>query len=524
MYVTRNKKVVGSKVYTSTLLVEGYREGKKVKHRTISNLSSWPKELVEEFELLLRGGKVTKLEDLRYGQGKSCGALIAIYEVCKRLGILRAMGKSKKAQLAILMIMGRILTQGSRFHLVRSWSKDEAIEEVLKIKYFDEDNLYGALSWLSENQTQIENKLFKYRNKGGVSDIFLYDVTSSYLEGMKNELAEFGYNRDGKRGKKQIVIGLMTDKNGYPVSIEVFKGNTQDPQTVLSQLRKLKSRFGIRRVVFVGDRGMIKRAQIEDINEFKWNFITAITKSQMRKLVKIGVIQMGLFEEELAEVEHEGFRYIIRRNPERAKEVAANRESRQKYIINYVDKKNLYLQEHKKASVEIALRDTNKEVEKRKLTGIIEVKIESRQLVFSINKESLGEAERFDGCYVIKTDVSGLDKETIHKRYKDLSQVERAFRTIKTTFEEIRPIFVRKELETRGHVFICMLAYMVIKYTWDKLNHLGFTQGFIFQSLDRIQYVSYKFQNRIIKVLPNELLEHQRLILDELQINLPQRL
>jgi len=303
---------VGSKVYTSTLLVEGYREGRKVKHRTISNLSSWPKELVEEFELLLKGGKVTKLENLRYGQGKSYGALIAIHEICKRLGILKAVGESRKARLAILMIMGRILTQGSRLHIVRGWSKDEAIEEVLGIKYFDEDDLYEALDWLSENQEGIEDKLFKSRNRGEISDIFLYDLTSSYLEGTKNELADFGHNRDGKRGKKQIEIGLMIDKEGNPVSIEVFRGNTQDPQTVVSQLKKLKSRFGVKRVIFVGDRGMIKRTQIEDINEFKWNFITSITKPQMRKLVNDGVIQMGLFDDKLVEIEHEGIRYIIR--------------------------------------------------------------------------------------------------------------------------------------------------------------------------------------------------------------------
>ena len=347
---------------------------------------------------------------------------------------------------------------------------------------------------------------------------------------MENELAEFGYNRDGKKGKNQIVIGLMTDKNGYPVSVEVFKGNTQDPKTVLSQLKKLKLRFGIKRVVFVGDRGMIKREQIENITEFKWNFITAITKSQIRKLVNDGIIQMGLFDEKLAEVEYEGFRYIIRRNPKKAREIAVSRESRIQYIIRYVDKKNLYLSEHKRASVEVAVKDINKEIQKRKLVGVMDVKVKGRHLDFFINKGSLDKAEKFDGCYVIKTDILDLDKEMIHGRYKDLSQVEQAFRTMKTTLEEIRPIFVRKEPRTRGHVFICMLAYMVAKYTWDNLKQLGFTQDFIFHTLDRIQYISYKFfaesygQDRIIKVLPKDLSCHQKMILDELGIKLPQKL
>ena len=239
MYVIENKKRVKNKVYTSTLLVEGYREGGKVRHKTISNLSSWPKELVKELKLLLKGGKVMSLEDLRYGQGKSCGGLIVIYEICERLGILKALGRTRKAQLSLLLIMGRILTQGSRLHLV-SWSKDEAIEEVLKVKDFDEDDLYDTLDWLSDNQEKIEDKLFRHRKTGEISDIFLYDVTSSYLEGEKNELAAYGYPRDKVKGKKQIVIGLMMDKDGYPISVEVFKGNTQDPKTVLNQLKKLK--------------------------------------------------------------------------------------------------------------------------------------------------------------------------------------------------------------------------------------------------------------------------------------------
>lgn len=529
MFIHRNTKRVktkkGWKEYHSILLLESYREGKQVKHRTISNLSSWPEGLVNEFELLLKGGKVVELNDLRHGQGKSCGALIVIYEICKRLGILNAIGGTRKGILVIIMIMGRILAQGSRLHISNLWSKDEAIEEVLKIKHFDEDDLYEALDWLSDNQEKIEDKIFRHRNKNWkISDIFLYDVTSSYLEGEQNELAGWGYNRDKKKGKKQIVIGLMTDKEGYPVTIEVFKGNTQDTETVISQLKKLKTRFGVKRVVFVGDRGMIKKSQIEKINGFKWNFITAITKPQIRRLVKAGVIQMGLFDDKLAEVEHEGIRYIIRRNPERAREMEENRKSRLEYVIKKINKKNGYLNKHKKASEDVALKDINKEINKRKLNKIIEVKIKGRQLEFFINEEAMGEVSKFDGCYVIKTDVLDLNKEDIHSRYKDLTQVERAFRTMKTALEEIRPIYVRKEKRTRGHVFICMLAYMVIKYTWDRLKHTGFTQDFIFQTLDRIQYTSYKFQDKVIKVLPKDLLQHQKLIIDTLEINLPQQL
>ena len=523
MYVIENKKRVKNKVYTSTLLVEGYREGSKVRHKTISNLSSWPKELVKELKLLLKGGKVMSLEDLRYGQGKSCGGLIVIYEICERLGILKALGRTRKAQLSLLLIMGRILTQGSRLHLV-SWSKDEAVEEVLKVKDFDEDDLYDTLDWLSDNQEKIEDKLFRHRKTGEISDIFLYDVTSSYLEGEKNELAAYGYPRDKVKGKKQIVIGLMMDKDGYPISVEVFKGNTQDPKTVLNQLKKLKYRFGVKRVIFVGDRGMIKSEEIKEISEFKWHFITAITKPQVKTLIKEGVIQIGLFDEELAEARDKEYRYIFRRNPDRAKEIALNRASKLEYIEKKISWKNGYLLEHRRASVEVALRDVKRVIEKLKLTEIVDVEIEGRQLKLSVDEERLEEVSRLDGCYVIKTDVFDLDKEIIHDRYRDLSKVEEAFRQMKRALEEIRPIYVRKEKRTRGHVFVCMLAYMVVKYMWDELKGLEFTERFIFNTLEKIEYAVYKIKDKEVKMVPYKLLSHQQQILNKLGIKLPHRL
>lgn len=527
MYIMRNVKRIKNEVYTSTLLVKGYRENGKVKHKVISNLSSWPEELVEEFELLLKGNKVSdlnKLERLKYSAGKSCGGIITIYDICRRLGILKALGNTKRARLAILLIMGKILTQGSRLYLV-SWSKNQAIEEVLNIKQFDEDDLYDVLDWLSDNQERIEDKLFRYRNKEKeVSDIFLYDVTSSYLEGEKNELAAYGYNRDKKKGKKQIVIGLMLDKDGYPISIEVFKGNTQDPKTVLNQLKKLKYRFNVKRVIFVGDRGMIKSSEIEDIGTFKWHFITAITKVQIRTLLKNGTIQMGLFDEELAEARDDEYRYIFRRNPDRAKEIAMNRNSKLKYIEEKVSQKDRYLLEHKRASEGVALRDINKVIEKLKLRDIIDIRIDGRQLKLSVNKERLEEVSEFDGCYVIKTNVFDLDKEVIHNRYKDLSKAEYAFRTMKTALEEVRPIYVRKEKRTRGHIFVCMLSYMVVKYIQDNLKQTGFTERFIFNTLDKIQYIVYRIKDKTVKILPYELLPHQQLIMDRLRIKLPSKL
>jgi transposase len=306
----------------------------------------------------------------------------AIYQLCKHNGIEKALGKTRQGRLSLVQIMGRILCQGSRNYIANQWSEDQAIEEVLGIRIGKEDNLYDNLIWLSENQEAIEDKLFKIRNKTKETGcVYLYDVTSSYFEGQKNEYAEYGYNRDKKRGKKQIVIGMLCDSEGYPVSVEVFKGNTNDTTTVHSQLQKLKNRFKASKVVFVGDRGMIKSGSIDDITEEKWHYITAITRQQIQTLLDQCTIQMELFTEELIEVEvrtkvktgdkqdkqeekEDNYtRYILRRNPVRAEEIRSNRKERIEKIKTFVQEKNTYLQEHPKAKATCALKDVNAKIE-----------------------------------------------------------------------------------------------------------------------------------------------------------------
>ena len=525
MYIQRNTKRVKDKVYHSVLLRNSYRKNGKNKHKTISNLSSWPEELINQFEKLLKTGKVTKLEDLTYKQGKAYGAIKVIHEIAKILGIKKALGNSKQSLLCLMMIAGRILTGGSRLHLC-NWAKDEAIEEVFKISNFNENNLYNALDWLCDNQKKIENKLFKLRKSTKIKEVFLYDVTSSYLEGEHNELANWGYNRDKKSGKKQIVIGFLTDENGVPISVEVFKGNTQDPKTVLSQLKKLSEQFGVERVVFVGDRGMIKSGQIEEINEMKYNYITAITRPQIQKLITDDILQLGLFDKNLCEVEYNNIRYILRKNPIRKKEIEENRNEKIKHIIEKIKKKNQYLLEHPKASVECGIKEINKFIGKLKIKGIVELKSVYRKIIYDINKKILKEKSLLDGCYAIKTDIPSnlIKKEIIHSRYKKLSEVEKAFRTMKTGLLEIRPLFLRKESRTRGHIFICMLSYMITKHIWDKLKHLNIQQELIFRTLDRIQYISHTFENKNIKILPNEYSEIQSNILRQLKIKLAHQL
>ncbi len=349
------------KTYTRHLLRETYREDGKVKHRTIANISHCADEEVEAIRLALRhksdlAALIADVADGSLVQGPSVGAVLVVHEIAKEIGIVKALGSSREGKLALWQVIARVIDQGSRLSAVRLASEHAACD-ILGLGSFDEDDLYVNLDWLSEKQAVIENRLFRALDNDGESGLYLYDVTSSYFEGMHNALAAFGYNRDGKSGKKQIVIGLLCNGAGVPLSIEVFPGNTQDPKTVASQVRKVAARFGGGSVTFVGDRGMLKSQQIEDVIDHGFHYITAITKPQIDGLIKQGVIDMSLFDDTLAEVTtDDDVRYVLRRNPIRAAEIDASREDKLASLRRFVAKQNTYLAEHPRATVEAALR------------------------------------------------------------------------------------------------------------------------------------------------------------------------
>jgi len=485
MYVdTSTVHTSTGKSYTRHLLRESYREEGKVKHRTVANLSSCTPEEIEALRLAL-GHKqdlstlVRLKDDLQLEQGLSVGAVWTVYAVARRLGIVDALGSTRAGKLALWQVMSRVIDQGSRLSAVRLAGSHAACD-VLNLTKFNEDDLYNNLDWLRENQERIEDRLFEERKgkkrKQGEQQLFLYDVTSSYLEGTENELSAFGYNRDKKKGKRQIVIGLLCDEAGIPLSIEVFKGNTKDPQTVGAQVTKVVERFGGGKVTFVGDRGMIKSDEIEELNKAGFHYITAITKPQVKKLLRTGVIQMALFDQHLAEVETaEGIRYVLRRNPIRALEVAQTRQEKLRAVEEKVDEQNQYLAEHTRAHVEVAQRKVRKKIEQLKLLGWLSEGVNGRVISLEKDRAALAEEAQLDGCYVLKTDL-GKDvasKETVHSRYKDLARVEWAFRTSKTVSLEVRPVHVRTASHTRGHVFVVMLSYLIIAELvrcWQELD------------------------------------------------------
>ena len=524
MFIQRTQRKTKDKIYHSVVLLENYREGKKVKHRTIATLTKWPKDIVDDLDKLLKGKATTSIEDMKLSNGKSFGAIEVVRQVAKRLGIEQALGNSKQAKLAMVQIAGRIIAQQSRNYIANEWVLNQDVEGIFKVSSFNEDSLYANLDWLTENQQQIEKKIFKHRYKTSkVKEIFLYDVTSSYFEGTQNELAEYGYNRDKKKGKMQIVVGLMLDSYGYPLTIEVFEGNTSDTQTVTSQLEKLKEIFGIERVIFVGDKGMIKSGQIDEIisDHYKWDYLTTITKAQINTLINKGVFQLSLFEDKIIEIEGENKeRYILRKNKHRAHEIFLNREARIKKAIEFIHNQTIYLSEHPNAKIEVSMRKIDAKISQLKLKNIITVKLNEKVYFPNIDQQEVKKQGELDGCYVVKTSVPKEDLSTqiAHDRYKDLGLVEYAFRTMKTTMEELRPIFVRKEERTRGHVFVVMLAYMITKYISDQISHLDYTRKFAIESLDKIQYIEYVFKGKKINIRPTDLPAHTQKILQALNI------
>lgn len=485
LYIDSSTLVQNGKKYTRHLLRESFRENGKVKHRTIASLSRCSPEEIEAIRLALRHKKdlsqvtVFSKDSISLRQGLSVGAVWLVYDIARQLGIAEALGMSPSGKLALWQVMARVIDQGSRLSAVRLVSRHGACD-ILGLNQFNEEDLYQNLDWLCEKQSLVEDRLFKKLHGDEKPGLFLYDVTSSYLEGEQNELSAFGYNRDGKKGKRQIVIGLLCDEEGRPLSIEVFVGNTQDTKTFGSQVKKVANRFGGGEVTFVGDRGMIKGPQIEDLQSYakhQFHYITAITKPQIEKLLEKEIFQMDLFDEKLSEVISENVRYVLKRNPQRAREIQKSREEKYQSLLKEVQKQNIHLAAHSRAKGTVAFRKIQAKSKTLKISEWVQVTIQGREILIHQDKEALVIEARLDGCYALKTDLMDpkISKETIHDRYKDLAQVEWAFRSSKTAQLEMRPIYVRKESRTRGHALVVMLAYRIIQELAKRWHHLNVT-------------------------------------------------
>src|SRR5262250_729050 len=470
MYVDTSRITRGGNTYTRHLLRESYRAHGKVLHRTLANVSQCSAAEIEAMRLALRHKDnlehLGTLQDaITLKQGVSFGAVWTVYHIARRLGIAKALGTTREGKLALWQVVARVIDQGSRLSAVRL-ALSHAACDVLGLDAFDEEALYENLDWLAGAQAAIEDRHFAQRTKTTPVSLFLYDVTSSYLAGTHHALAAFGSNRDGKKGKMQIVIGLLCDEAGHPVSIEVFPGNTQDPHTFAAQLNKVKARFGVTEITFVGDRGMIKGQHIADLVQQGCHSITAITKPQIETLLRTGTLQMDLFDQELAEVlADEGIRYVLRRNPVRAQEVRETRQAKLATLQALVAKYNQYLTDHPRAKPQGAWQKLVARATTLRIADWVELTVAERAIMLTVLEDAQTEAAKLDGCYVLKTDLTPAQapKELVHDRYKDLASVEQAFRSCKTVHLEVRPIFLRLEALTRAHALVVMLAYQIIR-------------------------------------------------------------
>ncbi len=520
MHIQHSQKRVGDKVYASVVVRESYREDGRVKKRSIMNISDWTAEKIAAFDALLKDKPLVSSADLEIAGGKNFGASFVFSSLAKSLRLADALGSSRHGRLALMMAVLRPIKPVSKLGTV-AMAGNQAVEELLGISSFDEDDLYGALDWLQENQDSIEDALFKARG-GECRTLFLYDVTSSYLEGQQNELAKYGYNRDKKAGKKQIVIGLLKDEHGLPISVQVYEGNTLDHKTVSDQIKKLKERFGVKRVVMVGDRGMLKQAQIEELGAFEWNYITALTKPQLESLVEQGVIQLSLFDEQICEVEQAGRRLILRRNPKRAEESGTNRQSRLDKFFTLVRETNEKLARGLRADAQKSFQKISASVVRYNLEKFVSLSLNERYINATVDDAKVESATRLDGCYALVTDVAKKDctAETIHQRYKDLARVESAFRLLKSSLD-VRPMWHRRADRTRGHVFVAMLSLLLLEEFQRRIEKLETTTEAAIDALNNIQLTELKIGTDVVKKLPSKLRPDQSAILNALKLQLP---
>lgn len=487
MYIDDHSYIANGKPYRRVLLRHSYREGGKVKQKNIANITSCSEQEIQAIKFALKNKDnadfLRQMASAETSYWKKAGSVILLYQVIKELGIDQILGKSNQANYVFWQIMSRLIQPSSQLASVRL-AQQHCGCELIGIDEINELNLYDSLVWLHDNKDSIEKRLFVQRHKNHQSDcatLFLYDVSSSYLEGKHNELATWGYNRDKKKGKLQIVYGLLTDEQGYPLSVEAFEGNTKDTATVATQIKKIKDKFGCKRVVFVGDKGMIKQAEIDHLQEEGLNYITTITKPQISSLIREGTFQLELFTNDLIEVidKEQSVRYVLRKNEYRAAEMAENRKDKIEALKERVDNSNTYLQDHPKAALATQKKNIDAFISKLKMTtyaGLSGTE-EDHKLVLVINEKALEEIAKLDGCYAMKTDLMDskeTPKEEVHKHYKALAEVEWAFRTQKSQLK-IRPVFFRKAHRTRGHLMVCMFAYMIEKYLREKWKGLDIT-------------------------------------------------
>jgi hypothetical protein len=474
------ESVPNRKSHPTILLRESYRADGKVKKRTIANLTSWPEQLVEGLRTLLRGGiALARAEEaLTISRSLPHGHVAAVLGSAERLGLPKLLTERRGGpasrrfrDLVLALIVNRVIQPASKLATVRALNPETAassLGERLGLGEVAEREIYEALDWLLAQQERIENGLAKRHLEGGT--LVLYDVSSSYLEGRCCELARFGYSRDHRPDRLQIVYGLLCNRDGCPIAVEVFEGDTADPTTLASQVGKLKARFRLNRMVVVGDRGLITDARIrEDLGPAGLDWITALRAPQIKELADGGPLQLSLFDDrdlaEIASPDYPGERLIVCRNPLLAAERRRKRDAllaATERDLGRIRQAVLRKRAPLRGQAEIGLA-AGAVLDKHKMGKHIELTITDAGFSYCRKDDAIAAEARLDGIYVIRTNVAAADlsPEATVGAYKALAQVERAFRSTKTVDLEIRPVFHWTAPRVRAHVFLCMLAYYV---------------------------------------------------------------
>jgi len=470
------------------LLRQGFRQAGRVRKRTLANLSHWPPDQIDRLRRVLKGELlVAPHQALRLSRSLPHGHVAAVLGTLRRLGLEKLLDRCSHRQrdLAVALIVARLLEPRSKLATSRGFRLETAsssLGEVLELGSADEDDLYQAMDWLLARQPRIEQALAKKHLSEG--SLVLYDLTSSYFEGRQCPLARYGHSRDERPGNLQIVFGLLTNGEGCPVAVEVFEGNTGDPATVAAQVSKLRDRFGLERVVLVGDRGMLTAARIrEDLQPLAGlDWITALKSVEVRKLVSEGTLQQSLFDEkDLAEMTHPdypGERLIACYNPlladqrkRKRQELLAATEKKLNQIVAATQRS----QQPLRGGQKIALR-VGKLLGRSKVGKHFQLRIEEHHFSWKRDQANIDREAALDGIYVIRTSLpaeQSSNEETV-RRYKSLAKVERAFRSLKSVDLKVRPIHHHLADRVRAHVFLCMLAYYVEWHMREALAPLLF--------------------------------------------------
>jgi len=558
MYLQFNKSKGGNgKEYQSVLLCKKFRDKETGKPKTevVLNLSKYglDNKTITALKTAINNTKgiLIDSEDIKITKTIDFGFIHLLLTIMDRLRISETLDKTygSKSNVIKLMIIGKIITKGSKLHIYNWIKRNSYVSERLGIdvETLKLDDLYFELGEFSRMQARVEKKWNVYHSKRH-KNIYLYDITSSYFEGTENALSAFGYNRDGKKGKKQITIGLITDSKGFPLKIQVFEGNVIDHKTVNEQLKAIKEQFCAESIVLVGDRGMRIRLNLEELPEDEKqgiSYISALSSSEIRALINDGVIQLELFSKDLVEIEDGGIRYVLCNNPvlqneknqtrealksrfeQEASSIKRSWDKRREQNLENIKKIEKGLKNKKLVTTFTERKLDNYKyritvaLKKYKMSKFYTATISNDEFVIDYNLQKYQGEKTLDGKYVIESTVikEDMDTKQVREKYKELQNVEHAFRDMKTDKLNIRPIFHINEDQTRGHVFVCMFSYAIVKemetviYPWlntyNKQNNSKLSYHDITDELNNIKVSELEVGHKMKKILVPKLNEVQ---------------